>query len=76
MVESKGHKLGPGGGSHRGPVQVNPSRCVGKEFTQVNEGKRRAVAVRPRFLVDAAYQVEVRASIRAEAGATEGWWDQ
>jgi hypothetical protein len=38
-----------------------------KEFTQVNKGKRRAEAVRPRFLQDEAYRAEVLAAAGADA---------
>lgn len=51
------------------PFRVNPPQCMRKEFTQVNKRKRRAVAIRPRFLSDDAYRAEVLAVAGADAEA-------
>jgi hypothetical protein len=82
------NQLDPGSCNCRGPIRVNPSRCVGKESTQVIKGKQRAKAVRPRFLDDPVYRAEVLAAASAEAAreteyegqgdalAVEGRWDR
>lgn len=59
--------MGPGGCHHRGPVQANSLPSYGKEFTQVDQHKRRAVATPSRFLSDPAHRTGVLAKASTDA---------